>query len=127
MLSVEWGRDKRPYLARRLSVFLRHSPQPTPAARAARRTNSLKSTGPRTPEGKLRSDCSLKRPFGRLPAVLRQADGLRRAIDRKMRFTSALRRALGLANSCRPTLPVETPEKREITSTTVSWNVKSNQ
>ena len=45
---------------------LRRTPQSTPAALAARRANSLKSTGPRTREGKQRSYASLKRHLGRL-------------------------------------------------------------
>jgi hypothetical protein len=59
--------------------------------------------------------------------INRQGGRLRRAIDRKTRFTPVLLRSLGLANSCRPTTAAETPEKDEITSTAVSWNVQSNQ
>ena len=95
--------------------------------RVARRPNSLKSTGPRTLEGKQRSCASLKCHFGRLLAGPRQGPRLRQAIGRKMRFTPARLCALWLADACRPTVPAETPEKHEITSTNVSWNVQSNQ
>ena len=48
---------------------LRRTPQPTPAARSARRANALQSTGPRTSGGKQRSLANLKRHFGRLVGV----------------------------------------------------------
>ena len=95
--------------------------------RMACSTNSLKSTGARTPEGKPRSGASLKCHFGRLLAGPRQGQRLWLAIDREMRFTRLPLRAFGLANACRPTVPVKIPEKHEITSTVESWNVQSNQ
>ena len=95
--------------------------------RVARRNSSLKSPGPRSPEGTLRSCASLRCYFGRLLVGPRQGGRPRPAIDRKMRFTPARLRAPGLANVCRPTWPVETPERHEITSTPESWNVQSNQ
>ena len=114
-------------------VLLRSLPPPadlrvtTHRRRAARRTNSLKSTGPRTPDGKQRSCAGLKRHLGRLLAGPRQGHRLRLASDRKLRFTPVPLRVLGLAKECRPTVPAETPGKYEITSTAVSWNVPSNQ
>ena len=91
------------------------------------RPNSLKSTAPRTPEGKQRSRASLKCDFGRLPAGARQKPRLRLAIGRKMRFPPALLRAFVLAYVRRSTVPAEIPEQHEITSTAESWNVQSNQ
>jgi len=41
--------------------MLRHSPRLTPASLAARRANALKSTGPRTLQGKRRSAANLLR------------------------------------------------------------------
>lgn len=95
--------------------------------RVARRNSSLKSPRTSQPGGNaalLRQPEVLFRPSARRP---RQGDRLRPTIDRKMHFTSARLRALGLANACRPTVPVETPGKHEITSTPESWNVQSIQ
>ena len=111
-------------------MSLRGTPQSTPAALAANRANALKSTAPRTPRGKQRSLLDLKCHFARLVGVpealaLDQQPGA--ALGRKTRLAPARPRAPGLANACRPTVPPETPGKDEITSTTVSWNVQSNQ
>jgi len=95
--------------------------------RVARRTNSLQSTGPHTPEGNQRSGASLKRDFRRLLAGPRQGHRLLLAIDRKMRFTPVPLRALEVAYTDKPTVTARTPEKHQITSTVVSWNVQSNQ
>jgi len=78
--------------------------------RVARRTNSLKSTGPRTPEGRQHAYASLKYYFGRRPAGPRQGHRLQQAIDRKVRFTPVLLRARWIANTCGPTLPMERPK-----------------
>ena len=48
---------------------LRRRPRSTPAALAARRANSKKSTGAHTPAGKQRTLNNLKRHFGRLVGV----------------------------------------------------------
>jgi hypothetical protein len=108
----------------------RRTLQSTPAALAANRANALKFTGPRLSGGKEHSLNNLKLHFGRLLGVpealaLDQQPGA--ALDRKTRFTPVRLRPLGLANACRPTVSAETPGKHEMTSTTVSWNVQSNQ
>ena len=86
-------------------MSLRRSPHRTPAFLAADRANSVKSTGPRAPEGKLRSGASLKCRFGRLLTGPGQGQRLRLAIDREMCFTRLPLRAFGPANACRPAVP----------------------
>jgi hypothetical protein len=117
-------------------------PALTPQKLEANQANALISQGPVTAGGiegiryaHLRhGSCSKSAADSRgsagsgIPRVIgERRDPLRRGVARAVRLAPLQLRAHCIADISRPTSPAAVPQKHEITSTNVSWNVQFNQ